>query len=59
MIRWIYAAPGEPLWLWPSEPCQSVMFYDAQGPFSPGFPPMSDRDWERLEKSQRERNSRC
>jgi len=54
MIYWIYAKIGEPLWQWNGCSDQSVMFYEYSGPFTQsGFPPISDPEWERLQKSNR------
>jgi len=48
-MDWIYYKEGEPLWEATSrEEEQSVMFYCSDGPFSSGFPPMSDKDWGKL-----------
>ena len=63
MIRWIYAEIGVPMWAWtPADPSateQAVMFYAPGGPFDPGFPPMTDAQWEELEKSNADRDRRC
>lgn len=43
-MNWVYPKEGETLW----DGDQAVLFYYNDGPFSSGFPPMSDKDWERL-----------
>jgi hypothetical protein len=52
-MKWVYPKENEPLWeiISPTEE-QSVMFYFNDGPFSLGFPPMSDKDWEKLNKTK-------
>ena len=48
MSEWVYPKEGETLWLGD----QAVLFYYNDGPFTQsGLPPMSDEDWERLDKS--------
>jgi hypothetical protein len=48
MSEWVYPKEGETFWLGD----QAVLFYYNDGPFTQsGLPPMSDEDWERLDKS--------
>lgn len=53
-MSWVYHRPGEPLWEWdpmrPGEPEQAVLFYSPGAPFSGGFPPMTDAEWDRLKE---------
>jgi len=46
---WKYAE-DEPLWAWETGGDQAMMFYEPGAPFSPGFPPMTDSEWLRLQE---------
>ena len=54
-MRWIYSEIGAPLWAWEEGGDQAVLFYAPNGPFSTGFPPMTDEDERRWREAHEKR----